>query len=147
MLIEDGDVSALRGIIKRVIESDNDCDDKKDFLNNLLNGIQRFLITYDNRLEDQEKYLSGLEKDLSQAQDDLAWLLKERKITGIGLSKLKEELNGVLAKIAWHEKRIKENKEEINDFKGEIELRKKSIWNLKDVLIPKVKSKIKYIES
>ena len=44
-LIEDGDVEELRQIIERVIESDNDCDEKKAFLNGLLNRIEKYLAT------------------------------------------------------------------------------------------------------
>lgn len=42
-LIEDGDITQLKGIILKTIDSDNDCDDKRKFLTALLNRIDKFL--------------------------------------------------------------------------------------------------------
>ena len=47
-LIEEGDVYELEQIIKRVIESDNDCDDKRCFLKGLISKIEKFIHTGDN---------------------------------------------------------------------------------------------------
>lgn len=43
MLIQQGDLDEIEGIIMKVIDSDNDCDDKKQFLTGVLNRIERFL--------------------------------------------------------------------------------------------------------
>ena len=52
MLIEDGDIGEIRDIVNRVIESDNDCDDKEDFLNGVLSRIYRYIATSNDRLDD-----------------------------------------------------------------------------------------------
>ena len=60
-LIEDGDVEELRQIIERVIESDNDCDEKKAFLNGLLNRIEKYLATNRELIKDLKDEIVKLE--------------------------------------------------------------------------------------
>lgn len=105
-LIEDGDVEGLSDIIDRVIESDNDCDDKKDFLNGVLNRITKYINTSSNRLSEQQDVLDSLQAKLEKYQRILKDLLEERKGGNSDISALKKELNDAYSKVRWYQKRI-----------------------------------------
>lgn len=139
MLIEDGSIREINDIVDRVIDSDNDCDDKEDFLNGVLSRIHRYIATRNDRLDDQEKDLRDLQRDLKEYEERLSKLLRERKVGNKEIDDLRDDLKKAQGKVAWFEKRISNNRKKINKNKEDIEDLKKKIWRIKDVLIPKTK--------
>ena len=74
-LIKDGDVDEIKEIVERVIDSDNDCDDKKAFLNGVLGRIEKFIGSRNDHLDDLEKQLKNLRKNLQDLESKLEKLI------------------------------------------------------------------------
>ena len=144
MLIEDGDVRGLREIIDRTLESDNDCEDKKSFLNELLDRIERFLTENQNTILGLQKSISGYESTIDWKQKELDRLIRELKYNG--LSSLKKELNDLLAQAAWYTKRISYARSQISSNNAIIKQYEDSIWKIEDVEIVALENAIRTLQ-
>lgn len=78
-LIREGDITQLKGIIMKTIDSDNDCDDKRKFLNSLLNRIDRFLRDQNDDIKEARSKIRDFQGDIKEFQEKLKELQKEKK--------------------------------------------------------------------
>ena len=114
MLISDGDVRAIRQIIDRTLESDNDCQDKKTFLNGLIDRVNNFLTDNQNTIVGIQRSISTFESTIEIKKRQLNQLISELNYSG--LSSLKIELNDLLVKAAWYQKKISQTTSQISTY-------------------------------
>ena len=77
-LIGDGDIAEIRAYVYGVIRSKKECYYRKEFLNGILSRIHRYIATSNDRLDDLQKGLRILERDLDDYQQKLYTLLRNR---------------------------------------------------------------------
>ena len=145
MLIEDGDVRALSQIIDRTLESDNDCDDKRDFLNGMLDRIDNFIRDSSNTISRYEREIASNELSIASKQKQLNDLIKELRYNG--LSELKIKLRNLLAEANLYERRISQSKSEISSNNVAIKQYEERIWQLKDVTIVSLRNSITKLQA